>query len=252
MAPDSDELKSLADTALAYGGQPAYERAKAAGKTRLTYAQWVEVRTPGFKRQFGDWEAIRHAAVLHGKAVATLRLEDAPKGGYADVEKWAAAIFAKQGGKAVSPEIGEVILDKRAAKNSLAHSGTRGPNAAKKTAFAAVKDVIEHGALVHRHPGKGEDSYYIAAPVVISGHDNIVTVLVHRDVNTHRMYLHSVILKRFLLEKAVSSADAEASKRSGGANSSPRGIRSVLHHILTINPATLSRPIDPGTGEPVL
>lgn len=44
------------DTERAYGGKPAYDKAKAAGKTKLTYGQWVEVRTPNFKAWFGDWE----------------------------------------------------------------------------------------------------------------------------------------------------------------------------------------------------
>ena len=34
----------------------AYQAAKAAGKTHLTYAQWQHVRTPEFKAWFGDWE----------------------------------------------------------------------------------------------------------------------------------------------------------------------------------------------------
>ena len=34
----------------------AYQAARAAGKTHLTYAQWQHVRTPEFKAWFGDWE----------------------------------------------------------------------------------------------------------------------------------------------------------------------------------------------------
>ena len=39
----------------AYGGREAYEQAKADGKTKLTYGQWVQVRTPAFLEWFGDW-----------------------------------------------------------------------------------------------------------------------------------------------------------------------------------------------------
>ena len=34
----------------------AYESARAAGQTELTFKQWQEVRTPEFKRWFGDWK----------------------------------------------------------------------------------------------------------------------------------------------------------------------------------------------------
>ena len=38
------------------GGFAAYDKAIAAGKTKLTLREWVWVRTPQFKRWFGDWE----------------------------------------------------------------------------------------------------------------------------------------------------------------------------------------------------
>jgi len=46
-------------TERAYGGREAYERARAEGRTKLNYRQWVQVRTPAFKRWFGDWETLR-------------------------------------------------------------------------------------------------------------------------------------------------------------------------------------------------
>lgn len=40
----------------AYGGKEAWQKAKDAGRTKLNYQQWVQVRTPAFKNWFGDWE----------------------------------------------------------------------------------------------------------------------------------------------------------------------------------------------------
>ncbi|MDR1276511.1 MAG: hypothetical protein LBL72_09065 [Candidatus Accumulibacter sp.] len=53
-----EETQSFKDTEKAYGGKKAFEQAKAAGKTKLDYRQWVQVRTPEFKAWFGDWEAL--------------------------------------------------------------------------------------------------------------------------------------------------------------------------------------------------
>lgn len=157
------------------------------------------------------------ALLLQGAPVAVLDLKNAPSGGYAAIEQWAAELFAQQGGKAISPDFGEVVLDARSAKSSIAHGGA---NDAKKVAFAAVKDVIERGALVYRTTAGNTDSFYTSAPVSISGKDNIVTVLVRRDHNTQRMYLHSVSLKENLLKPRVSSVDAKkASERSGSTTS---------------------------------
>ena len=48
--------KAFDATAKEYGGEAAFEKAKAEGKTKLNYHQWVQVRTPRFKAWFGDWE----------------------------------------------------------------------------------------------------------------------------------------------------------------------------------------------------
>ena len=204
-----------------------------------------QTRTPEFKRWFGDWERGAQAKVLNGEPVAHVRIEDAPSGGYKEVEQWAAKLFADQGGKAKSPELGDVLLDERAAKDSMAHGGA---NAAKKAAFAAVKDVIERGTIVHRANDAQKDSYYISAPVDISGKPNIVTVLVRRDPNTQRMYLHAVTLKENLLTPRVSAADAGASEPRGSTESGD--VASVLREALNFNHDEVSKAVD-ANGEPL-
>lgn len=52
----SPAAAEFAATAEQYGGEAAYEVAREAGQTELTYRQWVQVRTPAFKAWFGDWE----------------------------------------------------------------------------------------------------------------------------------------------------------------------------------------------------
>ncbi|MDO4698258.1 MAG: hypothetical protein Q4A60_06240 [Pasteurellaceae bacterium] len=55
-ADEKTKIRSFNATAEQYGGKPAYEQARAEGKTELDYRQWVQVRTPEFKAWFGDWE----------------------------------------------------------------------------------------------------------------------------------------------------------------------------------------------------
>lgn len=52
----TEEQRQFDETAEKYGGEEAYNEAKADGETELTYRQWVQVRTPAFKAWFGDWE----------------------------------------------------------------------------------------------------------------------------------------------------------------------------------------------------
>ncbi|MDD2711295.1 MAG: hypothetical protein PHU77_00105 [Simplicispira sp.] len=61
-AGETESERQLKETEIAYGGRDAYGRAKEAGRTKLTYGQWVQVRTPNFKAWFGDWEGDPAAA----------------------------------------------------------------------------------------------------------------------------------------------------------------------------------------------
>lgn len=185
-----------------------------------------------------DSRDVARARILQGPPVAVLRVEDAPAGGYADLARWAADIFAQQGGKAVHPELGEVTLNEQSARDSLAHGGA---NAAKKIAFTAVKDVIERGALVLRATHGRLDSFYLSAPVRISGRDNFVTVLVRRDQNTQRMYLHSVALKENLLKPSVSAVDAEASERGSATTSGDSATLPKAKDAGKVSPADVAR-----------
>lgn len=51
-----EQQRQFDETDQSYGGRDAYDQAKAGGKTKLSYSQWVQVRTPAFKAWFGDWE----------------------------------------------------------------------------------------------------------------------------------------------------------------------------------------------------
>lgn len=176
-------------------------------------------------------EAQRKARVLQGEPVYTVKERTAPRENKA-LREWAAALFDKAGNKAVNPEIGEVALTAKSVKDSLAH----GISPEKASAFEAVPYVVEKGAVIVRTRHGRVSSYFISAPVEIEGKQDIVTVLVHHDVNKKRMYLHSVTTKENLLKTALagydgdSTADAEASEPRGKLYSGD--IASVLKKLL--------------------
>jgi hypothetical protein len=182
-----------------------------------------------------DKQKAELSAFLNGEPIAEIPDNVAPISfGFAAIRKWATGIFERQGGKAKNPELGDVVLDERAVRDSQGHGKM---NRAKANAFAAVGKVIEQGRVVLRE-GRSEqtDSIYISAPVRIGGVDNIVTALVHRDQNTQRMYLHSVSTKESLLNDRVSSADTEVSERSGSNREG--GIATVLHDLINFKGQT--------------
>lgn len=175
---------------------------------------------------------VEKALVLQGEPVAEVDTAIAPMGAPA-IRSWAVGLFEQQGGKAHSPALGDVTLDGRSVRSSLAHGR---PNAHKVAAFAAVKDVLEKGAVVlsARH-GRDGDSFYVSAPVRVGEAVNIVTVLVKRDPNDQRMYLHSVATKKYLLDRRVSRTDTTSGVERSGSNDSGDG-------------STVAKQRDPGKG----
>ena len=178
------------------------------------------------------------AAVLQGPPVASLSGDEAPRAGMQSVRQWATRLFAAQGGLAQNPEIGPVVMDARSVRDSMAHGKA---NPFKYAAFAAVKDVLEQGVLVASSThGRDGESHFISAPVQIAGKDDVVTVLVRRDPNEQRMYLHSVATKEYLLNRRVSGTDTASDvERSGSSGSgdaasvAPAGVTGKLsgHHV---------------------
>ncbi|HGG9754730.1 TPA: hypothetical protein ACJKA0_002304, partial [Neisseria meningitidis] len=65
-------------------------------------------------------EARRKARVLQGEPVYTVKERTAP-GENKALREWAVALFDKAGGKAVNPEAGEILLNERSVRDSIAH-----------------------------------------------------------------------------------------------------------------------------------
>ena len=182
---------------------------------------------------------LRIAKCLQGEPVCVLKERLAPHSGIGDLRKWATGVLKVFGEKAVNFEIGEIICDERSIKNSFAH----GLNPFKVEAVRSIKDVIEQGVVFAQTKVGREEHYFIAAPVVIENKEDIVTILAKRDMNTQRMYLHSVATKESILNKdfsqnktpetLVPSADTEVSERSGKLYSGDIG--RILQNYLKVN-----------------
>lgn len=171
-------------------------------------------------------EAERKARVLQGEPVYTVKERQAPQG-FKALREWAAALFEKAGGKAVNPEAGEILLNERSVRDSIAH----GMNPFKAEAFAAIPDVISQGVVIHEgvNPENGARYVYISAPVEIEGKDDVVTLLARNTGNGSQMYLHSVATKESILN-ASDTETAKISRETGKVNSGY--IASVLKKLL--------------------
>ena len=169
--------------------------------TNLSEDQWLQVRTPNFKKWFGDWEkeAWAKAAVefLERTApVASLTGREFQKDGVRLTDK-VSAYFNSIGNVAHNEELGDVILDLKGVEDSIAH----GVGRLKSAAFMAVPEVIEKGFIFNRENNwkeRGWDTAVIVAPVKLGGDDYICEVVAKKVRGKQRFYLHEVEIKKTL------------------------------------------------------
>lgn len=175
------------------------------------------------------------AVILQGSPVSIIEEQDLnlpTQGGFQAVKQWASDLFAQQGGFANNPILGRVDLSERSVKDSLAHGKL---NPYKNMAFAGVKDVLEKGVIIAKDQNEfKENSYFVAAPVLLNNQENILTVTVREDSTTRRMYIHSIMLKENLLKPRVSSTLEKTSRTHTGSLTSA-DIHNILQQALTYN-----------------
>ncbi|PTQ86750.1 LPD29 domain-containing protein [Agitococcus lubricus] len=120
------------------------------------------------------------------------------------------------GGKVNREDLGEVVVDTKAAKYSANH----GMNAIKAQAFYLVPDALKSGVLLGQLPvvkGKPK-AFIIAAPVSIDDKVYRLLIEVRSDANMQRLYVHEVVLREISpLHGFKSGADSEEEQPSAHA-----------------------------------
>lgn len=241
------------ETEKAYGGRKAYDRAKAAGKTKLSYGQWVQVRTPRFKRWFGDWEAVRAQQRLDDMKPVQVRVPDAWRGlSVAELRQRvrdALDDLVRTRSTIPHPELGEIKIGRAGAGKTI----SEGRDPAKLLVAADLGKVLPSSVFASAAPsqGKASDSFAkLLARVEIDGHPLVAVMTVRRQPDGDWYY------------NTVALEDGEM--RPGGSNRAPdaagvqeqptiSGLADFVRRPLTrVNPATVSKVVDPETGEPLV
>ncbi len=235
------EMRAIAEQAKADG---TYMQAPNGEPTNLTERQWLQVRTKAFKKWFGDWELAAKAKYLLGnKYVKVLTGTEFQKDETPITKKVAQCYNDRFNGRIERKHFGEVILDERSVKDSIAH----GIGRTKSAAFAAVPEIIRDGVEIDTQEnwkGRNRDSFTFAAPVEIGGKPYVGVVIVTRGAvkGDNRFYLHEVILQENLQSERIKT-DNKADTHNGD-------IAKVLKNIVSTK-ENASKVVD-SNGEPLV
>ena len=177
----SEAQKQYEEVKSKYVGTPLWMKAPNGKRTNLTEEQWVRVRTPNFKRWFGDWEMLAEAYPEH----EIFDIDEAYK-------------FARgnlQGGEFTSKDghtatLGRSGIDKM---NSGLARGKTGNNRLHALAFANVGKLFENSELLEAEPPRDGDSnikQYLKfyAPLYMDGRFYVVKITARELYSENKLY----------------------------------------------------------------
>lgn len=212
-AQDTQTGNAAADTA-----KPAVETEEYAYIDKTTGIPMVGTRTNIASEVTPEAIARNKTEVAGMEPVAEMDGSEFPKGSIGLVDQ-VTEFFKSIGNRAVNPSIGQVTLDRRGAKSSLAHGMGRN----KAIAFKAVPDVIRNGKIIDFQAdwkGRGYDTVVIAAPVVIKGETFYEGAILIRENRGTSFYLHEVT--------ALENKDTNAPIKTGSKAPSDAKVPSLI------------------------
>ena len=241
-----DDFMNRGNTHFSLAGENEALLAPNGKPSNLAPEQYRQVRTPEFKKWFGDWEKVAtfkdaYERIMTMPPVTALTGQEFQKDGVPLTEKVTKLWKEQFNGIAISPELGEVRLDLEGVKSSIGH----GIGSLKSAAFACVEDVIRNGIVFDRQEnwkGRGYDTAVIAAPVTIKDVEYICEVVVEQRSNRQGFYLHEVEIKKKLEDVFKTSTE-------GGTPQASRSILALRAEDVKREEENMSKVVDEN-GEP--
>ncbi len=253
---NTEAAVQLKETERAYGGREAYNQAKAAGKTKLTYGQWVQVRTPNFKAWFGDWEGVRAQARLDAMKPLQVRVPSEWRELSHEGLRQKMAVeldrMVREKTEIKHPDLGAIRVGRAGAKKS--EGSARDP--AKSLVAADIEALIPASIYARSSASHGGDGPDIAGystllvRVDVDGIDLVASFTV-RHQSDGQWYYNAVALHD-AKEKAQDSYE-RPDQQAGSSVAPIAGLSDFIRRKLErVNPDNVSKVADPDTGEPLV
>ncbi len=244
LPPTNAELESqIAETVERYGGQKAYKKAKAKGKTKLNYKQWVQVRTPEFKSWFGDWELASSKVKRTASNILQARTHASEFKGKV-LENIASGIQAT-----VSRNALDKMLSASALGKSVSHQ-------AHLSAVSNLDSLFEKALVGWDKPDRDNDRHIKAVtrfftPMSLKDKVYLVKLTVKQIDNKGQGNRIYTVESLDVTEKSPvpEMVDADLGQKSDRPH---RAIDSLVEQIQKYKPDDVSKVINPDTGEPLV
>ena len=241
---ETAELRALSEVRSLYEKTPLWMKAPNGSDTKLSEKQWLQVRTPQFKKWFGDWEAVaKKKAIEKLKAIEATPISNVPDfftSKKTDNRKQQLAWANEQvKNRTVQSKIGEVHIFNSGIRNSIYH----GANKYKAATFSILDKLIENSVVVQNANEKNNLDFVLASKVLLDGKESIAGIVIKQGKDGKKYYSHTIIQKE--RETTHRTAEAVGNRRYHPATDT------ILHNILSVNEKDVSKVIDEN-GEPLV
>ncbi|MBS0506593.1 MAG: hypothetical protein JSR53_04325, partial [Proteobacteria bacterium] len=254
-----EAVRQYRDTERAYGGRPAYDKAKAAWQTKLAYGQWVQVRTENFKNWFGDWQAVRARDDLQNMDAIPARLEAAFGSDFGQAKALAKAEFDKlrvaterDGFAVVASDGRKIAFSGRGFKEVAQHAADR----RVLSASANLQALFE--SAVPLYSSKPEDvrqqvaAFHYYGVKADFGKDGQAFVLLEVVERSNGDFFYDADATSVEEVRAASSAPLADQTKSGAGGFGAARAGRLAQWFAGVNPEAVSKVVDPATGEPLV
>ncbi|MGF1572013.1 MAG: hypothetical protein ACFCU1_02985 [Sumerlaeia bacterium] len=217
--------------------------------SKLNERQWKQVRTPSFKRWFGNWESLELKKALEAlEPVEVLDLDapaeildlqrTMPEGWRKSILDWMKGVLPKS---VTNPVIGEVLFSNKGLKATLAKSQRN----LKILTIPHLPDMIEKGVLLDNATLGRKESIVIGSILKYQGRDYLARVVVKIGNNGQTYYDH----EETRIENLGAQTTVNYPEKDKGQIGKPRDTLLLAEMIWNVKPEDVSKVVDEN-GEP--
>lgn len=237
------EQKAIDDVKKQYVNTDKWLKAPNGNDTNLTEKQWLQVRTPSFKKWFGDWESIAiKNRIEASQEVELTSVDNLPQGiekqSIGTIIKYVSTLIAQKEVK--HSELGEIEINNTGINDSLRH----GRNKYKINSLLKIDEIIKKGTLIHTQIDNGKVDSFVLATRLKGRNPSYAITVIKQKRDGRKYYDHNIILKN-KLETAEQIQNGNTSEMLHPA------LKSLLQKIYSVNENSVSKVIDEN-GEPLV
>jgi len=256
-APNREGLRPKVQEALLNRARAQHQRLQIHRQTKLSFAQWQQAHSPQFKAWFGDWQALRAQQLVDEMQPVELQLDEKLRG--KSLEELREAVethldkLAEAGVAAKHYELGEIGF----AKGNTGKSRWMSVVPEKLHATLDIVRVLEAAHLVETKPSDKPKEiphgtlYHTLGTKVTAFDREFVAVITVKELHNGLRFYNTIAVDGSPQKSPVGKSPRNSESGDSAIASALHGAeRSKLPLLKRVNPDSVSKAVDPQTGEP--